>query len=55
MPSTTGAEVAGRIPLAFERLSETGHFAPLERPEWVVALVREALDYLPRLDATGRR
>ena len=56
MPSTTSPEAATRPALAFDRVAEgAGHFAPLERPDWVVGLVHEALDYLDATPAGGPR
>ena len=45
--STTAPDAASRPPRAYEWVAEgAGHFVPLERPEWVEAMVREALDVL---------
>ena len=45
--STTSAEAASRPRRAYEWKAErSGHFAPLERPQWVEAMVREALGVL---------
>ncbi len=45
--STTDPEAASQPRRAYEWVAEgSGHFAPLERPEWVEAMVREALEVL---------
>lgn len=45
--SGTASAVADWPRLGFDRVAEgAGHFAPLERPHWVAAVVREALGYL---------
>ena len=45
--STTAPDAASRPPRAYEWVAEgAGHFVPLERPEWVEAMVREALGVL---------
>lgn len=46
MPSTTSASMAMRIPRVAERIAEgDGHFAPLERVNWTVEVVAEAVRY----------
>lgn len=53
LPSTTAPEAVTRIPLAFERVAlGDGHFVPLERVEWTVGLLDEAVEYLERAEAT---
>ena len=43
--STTSEQAASLPKRAYEWKAEgSGHFAPLERPEWVEAMVREALE-----------
>ena len=45
--STTDPEAAAQPRRAYDWVAEdSGHFAPLERPEWVEAMVREALAVL---------
>lgn len=45
--STTDPEAASQPRRAYEWVAEgSGHFAPLERPEWVEAMVRETLEIL---------
>lgn len=45
--STTSEEAATRLRRGYEWTADgAGHFAPLERPEWVEAMVREALAVL---------
>ena len=45
--STTAPEAAAQPRRAYEWVAEdSGHFAPLERPEWVEAMVRDALAVL---------
>ena len=45
--STTAAEATARPRRSYEWVAEgAGHFVPLERPEWVEAMVREALGVL---------
>ena len=45
--STTAPEAASQPRRVFEWVAEgAGHFVPLERPEWVEAMVREALGVL---------
>ena len=45
--STTAREAASEPRRAYEWVAEgAGHFVPLERPEWVEAIVREALGVL---------
>ena len=45
--STTAREAASELRRSYEWVAEgAGHFVPLERPEWVEAIVREALGVL---------
>lgn len=45
--STTASEAATLVPSAREWVAEgAGHFVPLERPEWVQAIVREIIEVL---------
>lgn len=47
LPSTTSPGAAKRIPHAVERVSDgDGHFVPLERVDWTVGLIEEAVAFL---------
>lgn len=52
LPSTTAPDAVTRIPLASERVAPgDGHFVPLERVEWTVGLLDEAVQYIERAKA----